>query len=452
MKSRVGRNILLWVLPAGAAVLSGIVLAVGLVSAFSGRPGEPAAELAPAAAPAPALPPSGTLAVVALGDSLTRGTGDDGHGGYPARIARALEKEGRAVSLTNLGVDGLETSGLVDTLERPEVRALVSRADLVLVSISGNDLTHSLGEATPEGLPAGVLEKARAGVEKALRTIRSLNGHAAIRLVGIYDPAPAAGAIPARRFVARWNEALEETALGVPGAVFVPVADLFDARPDLVGSDRFHPGPAGYDEISARIAATLPPPPGDNRRDEPRDVGVDLGATLAKAVAVPADSPLESFETFVAPAADDAPPRRLPRAPLAPRILAATGGGRDRAGRPPRAGTRASSGRRRVRGVGRAASSPPDGARRPLPADPHLLVSLGTGTSILRVDGTATVRARRRDGPRAAGRSAASAASSSATDEPRQPRRPRGHAATGGASTSSSATSTARAASPSCPT
>ncbi len=56
------------------------------------------------------------------------------------------------------------------------------------------------------------------------------------------------------------------------------------------------------------------------------DAGVDLGATLAKAVAVPADRPLGAFETFVAPASDE----RLLDAFLlrhSLRHLAATGGG-----------------------------------------------------------------------------------------------------------------------------
>ena len=50
------------------------------------------------------------------------------------------------------------------------------------------------------------------------------------------------------------------------------------------------------------------------------DAGVDLGATLVKAVAVPADRPLEAFETFVAPAGDerllaDGDPRHQPKPP-----------------------------------------------------------------------------------------------------------------------------------------
>jgi type II pantothenate kinase len=112
------------------------------------------------------------------------------------------------------------------------------------------------------------------------------------------------------------------------------------------------------------------------------DAGVDLGATLAKAVAVPADRPLEAFETFVAPAGDD----RLLDAFLlrhSLRLLAATGGGA--AGLADRLAPA-----RSVEVVDEFASW---AAGEPLLAgragltlqSPHLLVSLGTGTSILRM-------------------------------------------------------------------
>lgn len=118
------------------------------------------------------------------------------------------------------------------------------------------------------------------------------------------------------------------------------------------------------------------------------DAGVDLGATLAKAVAVPADRPLHAFETFVAPAGDD----RLLDAFLlrhSLRHLAATGGGA--AGLAERLAPA-----RSVEVVDEFASW---GAGEPLLSrraglslpSPHLLVSLGTGTSILRMDGEGVV-------------------------------------------------------------
>jgi type II pantothenate kinase len=112
------------------------------------------------------------------------------------------------------------------------------------------------------------------------------------------------------------------------------------------------------------------------------DAGVDLGATLSKAVAVPVDRPLEAFETFVAPAGDD----RLLDAFLlrhSLRHLAATGGGA--AGLAERLAD--------VRSVevvdefaSWAAGEPLLAGRAGLALQlPHLLVSLGTGTSILRM-------------------------------------------------------------------
>jgi len=118
------------------------------------------------------------------------------------------------------------------------------------------------------------------------------------------------------------------------------------------------------------------------------DAGVDLGATLAKAVAVPVDRPIEAFESFVAPAGDE----RLLDAFLlrhSLRHVAATGGGASALAE--RLGPA-----RPVTVVDEFASW---GAGEPLlaaraglaPADPHLLVSLGTGTSILRMNGDGSV-------------------------------------------------------------
>ncbi len=113
------------------------------------------------------------------------------------------------------------------------------------------------------------------------------------------------------------------------------------------------------------------------------DAGVDLGATLVKAVAVPASRSVGSFESFVAPAGDD----RLLDAFLlrhSIRHLAATGGG--------------AAGLAERLAPGRAVEFVDEfaawGAGEPVLADraglapawPHLLVSLGTGTSILRMD------------------------------------------------------------------
>jgi len=107
-----------------------------------------------------------------------------------------------------------------------------------------------------------------ADVTKILEEVRAANPKAPIRLVGLYNPWSDA---PGDRRVARMallvsNAGLERAAAAVDGALVVPVADLFDGRPDRLAADHFHPGPSGYDEIAARIASTLPP---DSPRAEP---------------------------------------------------------------------------------------------------------------------------------------------------------------------------------------
>ena len=113
------------------------------------------------------------------------------------------------------------------------------------------------------------------------------------------------------------------------------------------------------------------------------EVGLDLGATLSKAVVVPAGAPLDTFETFVCPSGDLRGLLSFLAGRTAP-LVAATGSGAH-----PLAALL--SGTHSVfiadefeawglgeRSLLRKADF--------VPTTPHLLVSVGTGTSILRVD------------------------------------------------------------------
>ncbi|MBK9090573.1 MAG: hypothetical protein IPL90_16595 [Holophagales bacterium] len=167
--------------------------------------------------------------------------------------------------------------------------------------------------------------------------------------------------------------------------------DLGASRP-LQGRAHFHQLGRGRDVRLHRAEGRRLTQPRPSGGQSPTmsiwDAGVDLGATLVKAVAVPVDRPLPSFETFVAPAGDE----RLLDAFLlrhSLRLVAATGGGAaslaDRL-----------APARPVLVVDEFASW---GAGEPIltgraglaPAYPHLLVSLGTGTSILRMEEDGTV-------------------------------------------------------------
>jgi lysophospholipase L1-like esterase len=252
-----GRRVLDWFLPASLGATTAALLGVGFVLALSGRFGEP---LGPPPAAAVTAPQAGRYTIVALGDSLTRGTGDPG-GGYAARVADALRRAGHAVTLTNLAVPGAEAGDLLRQLDAPGVLAQVSAARLILLSAGGNDLTHALrgsageGDAEPEAALARTTERLHAIVAR----LRAANPTAPIRLLGLYNPfeiLPSEEA-QARAQLLDWNVGAERAAIAQHGVLVVPTADLFADRPDRLAVDRFHPGPKGHDAIAQRVLSTL---------------------------------------------------------------------------------------------------------------------------------------------------------------------------------------------------
>ncbi len=267
------RRLLLWFFPSALGILAAGVLAAGAAAGLSGRLGERVGE-GPIALPTPAAAPSaaaGTFRIVALGDSLTRGAGDAaGGGGYPERVAASLRKAGLVVSVQNLGVDGAETGNLLRKVSEPEVQRAIAGAQLILMSISGNDLSHSLrgvvpGESAADPT-AAALVTASLNLQRILSAVRAANGSAPIRILGLYDPFPEGfDRRVARQTLLKWNVALEEASIGVPGALVVPTSDVFDGRPDRLSPDRFHPGAEGYAEIAARVFQTLRVPAREGR-------------------------------------------------------------------------------------------------------------------------------------------------------------------------------------------
>ena len=260
------RRLFLWFFPAALGLAAAAVLAAGFAAALQGRLGEPVGPAAPAPTPPAAAAPAaadGAFRIVALGDSLTRGAGDAaGGGGYPERVAAALRKAGMTVSIDNLAVDGSETGDFLRKMEAADAARRIAAANLILVSIGGNDLSHSLrsiapGEAAPDPT-ATALKDSSINLQRILPLLRKSNPSAPIRLLGLYNPFPETfDRRLAKEMLLKWNVALEEASYSVSGASVVPTADLFDERPDRLSSDRFHPGPNGYGEIASRILSTL---------------------------------------------------------------------------------------------------------------------------------------------------------------------------------------------------
>jgi lysophospholipase L1-like esterase len=272
-----------WFIPASGALLAAAALSCGLVLALTGRFGQ---AMAPLPTPAGTPARSDVLHVVALGDSITEGTGDD-RGGYAARVVAALRRgdkgKSQEIVFANLAVAGLETGEVLASIAAPEARRQLQAADLILISAAGNDLSHGLraqpgrdepapasseiptdgASAAPLFAPEATRRQARRNLEQLLTELHTLCPRANVRLLGLYNPFDVLPAdLPAGRAQLRlWNDAIDQAAEAHANVVVVPIADLIAARPDLLAGDRYHPGPKGHELIAERVLSTLPDAP-----------------------------------------------------------------------------------------------------------------------------------------------------------------------------------------------
>jgi lysophospholipase L1-like esterase len=199
------------------------------------------------------------MTVVFLGDSVARGTGDETGRGFSGILEQELEKRGfDARASLNLAIDGARTRHVLDQLERPRVRELVGRADIVVLSIGGNDLfIDSQGRradiADAQRMADNVVER----VGRVIDRIRESNRHAIIFLLALYNPFfdDSFGSVAAA-YVKQWNDGLVQRFDGSHGVVVVETLDLLN-EPDRLAFDRFHPSAKGYELISERIAGEI---------------------------------------------------------------------------------------------------------------------------------------------------------------------------------------------------
>jgi len=182
--------------------------------------------------------------IVVLGDSVAHGAGDETGRG----IAGVL-------GARNLGINGARTAVVLQQLARPEVRAAVRRAQLIVVSIGGNDLFGSSIERLRSMLAPGLTSQFVAErVVRVIAKIRCENPKAQIALLGLYNPyrETKIGAW-ADEQIARWDGRIITRFAGWRGVNVIRIADLLDERRAISPLDHYHPSAAGYRAIAERI-------------------------------------------------------------------------------------------------------------------------------------------------------------------------------------------------------
>lgn len=190
-----------------------------------------------------------TLRFLVLGDSLAYGTGAASAADtLGARLSRVLEQADADVQVDVVAVPGATSLDLAAQVRR----ALPLSADLALLVIGANDLTHQVP-----------VPRAASALGAALRDLRA--GGTDVLVVPTPDLSSVAWVPPAFRSlvadVCNQLRARQTAVAEAAGALVAPVAPAlsraFEADPALFSTDRFHPSSAGYALVAESLAPHL---------------------------------------------------------------------------------------------------------------------------------------------------------------------------------------------------
>ncbi|WP_295747629.1 GDSL-type esterase/lipase family protein, partial [uncultured Limosilactobacillus sp.] len=171
--------------------------------------------------------------LVAIGDSLTYGQGDENNnGGYVGIIKQKIEhRYHNKVNIVNYGVSGDRSDQILERFNKQKkIRNDIKHADVITMTVGGNDLMQTLQKEIADNqqdqITSAVNKAGQTYQQKLVRlltVIRQQNRQAPIFVVSIYNPAYAyfANFTVISRSVAQWNKITEQTVSQTDNAYFV---------------------------------------------------------------------------------------------------------------------------------------------------------------------------------------------------------------------------------------
>lgn len=203
---------------------------------------------------------------LALGDSLTRGVGDEEQkNGYTKRLAEKLEQwtEISEVVLDNRGKRGRRSDQLLSLLEKGHYDSEIRNSELITMTIGGNDIMkvvkQDIFELKKEAFDKELV-KFRERYDQIMEEIRMRNPDVPIILIGLYNPFSLITdeITDLESIISEWNQTIEDISKKYDNACFVDVEDLFDSNANLVyHTDFFHPNGYGYTIMTERIVSIM---------------------------------------------------------------------------------------------------------------------------------------------------------------------------------------------------
>jgi lysophospholipase L1-like esterase len=221
--------------------------------------------------------PSGPLTLVAVGDSLTQGDGDDSGRGYPGRLLEMVNALRPGSTMTNLGQSGWSSDALIkgdqgieNQLERAVVELQTAtsqgRGAVALVWIGSNDLWYLYeygGDVTDEG-DAQDVQRFASNMDTILSRLRGTGAAVIVALLDDQSKRPVALKGEAFTSVTKDELARMSVQVGRYNTIIVTKAMQYGAltvdfyntdiftNPATLYDDGNHPNQAGYDLIAQK--------------------------------------------------------------------------------------------------------------------------------------------------------------------------------------------------------
>jgi len=204
---------------------------------------------------------SSAVNLLIMGDSIAKGTGDDTGKGLSLFLRDYLKNQTPKEILANaIGIDGLQISGLLELLQGEKMTPALAAADILLISIGGNDLRQlrRLNDmARDEGFQKA-FDGYAVGLVSVLKMIRRINSDALVMVIGLYYPSVQDVSPDEVRLLLAWNEDTQKIIEQDRRAIFIPTYDLFKLNiSKYLARDGLHPNASGYQAIAERIGKNI---------------------------------------------------------------------------------------------------------------------------------------------------------------------------------------------------
>ncbi|MFC4076709.1 GDSL-type esterase/lipase family protein [Salinithrix halophila] len=200
------------------------------------------------------------LNYLVLGDSVARGIGSKhSQHGYSSLVVKGLGKERVPLRLINKGVVGQTSKKLYEAVRTPDVESHVKKADMISLTIGGNDLIkvaleqdNRLSVLSDFNSIQSNYQKNLAGI---LSHIRKMNPDAPILLTSLYNPISPDESYYnlSNKLLKKWNVGLKEVAYRYSMTHVVDVNTRLRAGKGTWLSDEIHPNDRGYRMIADGI-------------------------------------------------------------------------------------------------------------------------------------------------------------------------------------------------------